>query len=43
MLDLDDDADPQAVLDAARRAGPVTHFAFARAPLSELFRAAVDA
>ena len=25
------------------RAGPVTHFAFARAPLSELFRAAVDA
>jgi len=33
--------DPQAVLDAARAAGPVNHFAFERRRLSEVFREAV--
>jgi ABC-2 type transport system ATP-binding protein len=40
-LELAEDADPQAVLDAARTAGPVEHFAFERRRLSEVFRAAV--
>jgi ABC-2 type transport system ATP-binding protein len=40
-LELADGADPQAVLDAARAAGPVEHFAFERRRLSEVFRAAV--
>jgi ABC-2 type transport system ATP-binding protein len=35
--------DPQAVLDAARAAGPVTHFAFDRRRLSEVFLEAVAA
>jgi ABC-2 type transport system ATP-binding protein len=40
-LELAEAADPQAVLDAARAAGPVEHFAFERRRLSEVFRAAV--
>jgi ABC-2 type transport system ATP-binding protein len=40
-LALDDDADPQEVLDAARRAGAVTHFSFERRKLSEVFREVV--
>ncbi|MHB1488274.1 MAG: ABC transporter ATP-binding protein [Acidimicrobiales bacterium] len=36
-------ADPQAVLELARRAGPVEHFAFERRRLSEVFREAVGA
>jgi ABC-2 type transport system ATP-binding protein len=40
-LELAEGADPQAVLDAARAAGPVEHFAFERRRLSEVFRAAV--
>jgi ABC-2 type transport system ATP-binding protein len=43
LLDLDPAADPQAVLAAARAAGPVSHFGFRRQRLSELFRAAVEA
>jgi ABC-2 type transport system ATP-binding protein len=38
---LDDGVEPDAVLDAARAAGSVEHFAFARRRLSEVFRAAV--
>jgi hypothetical protein len=34
---------PEAVLDAARAAGTVTHFALERPTLSELFRKAVAA
>jgi ABC-2 type transport system ATP-binding protein len=34
-------ADAQAILDAARRAGPLVHFSFARRRLSEVFREAV--
>ena len=40
-LVLDDAADSDAVLDAARAAGRVTQFAFARRRLSEVFREAV--
>lgn len=40
-LVLDDDADSDAVLDAARAAGQVTQFAFERRRLSEVFREAV--
>jgi ABC-2 type transport system ATP-binding protein len=40
-LTLSPGADPQAILDAARRAGPVEHFSFARRRLSEVFREAV--
>jgi hypothetical protein len=35
---LDDATDPQAVLAAAMRAGPVEHFGFERRRLSEVFR-----
>ena len=38
-----DGAGPEAVLDAARAAGTVTHFALERPTLSELFRKAVAA
>jgi ABC-2 type transport system ATP-binding protein len=38
---LDPTADPQRILDAARRAGSVTHFAEVRPSLAELFREAV--
>jgi ABC-2 type transport system ATP-binding protein len=38
---LDDRADADAVLDAARAAGSVEHFAFERRRLSEVFREAV--
>lgn len=41
-LALHGGADPQAVLDAARRAGPVVHFGFERRRLSEVFRQAVE-
>jgi ABC-2 type transport system ATP-binding protein len=34
-------ADAQAVLEAARRAGPLAHFSFARRRLSDVFREAV--
>jgi ABC-2 type transport system ATP-binding protein len=40
-LILSPGADPQAILDAARRAGPVEHFSFAHRRLSEVFRDAV--
>ncbi len=40
-LSLAAGTDPQAVLDAARAAGPVSHFAFDRRRLSEVFRQAV--
>ena len=40
-LVLDDGVDSDAVLDAARRAGQVTEFVFARRRLSEVFREAV--
>ncbi len=40
-LALSPDADPQAVLDTARRAGAVEHFSLARRRLSEVFRDAV--
>jgi ABC-2 type transport system ATP-binding protein len=36
-------ADPEAVLDAARSAGTVTHFSLERPSLTDLFRAAVTA
>jgi ABC-2 type transport system ATP-binding protein len=42
-LSLDDGTDAQTVLDAARAAGAVTHFAFERRRLSEVFREAVAA
>jgi ABC-2 type transport system ATP-binding protein len=41
LLSLRDRADAQAVLDRARAAGPVEHFAFERRKLSEVFRDAV--
>jgi ABC-2 type transport system ATP-binding protein len=41
LLELDADADGDAVLDAARRAGSVTHFSLERPSLAELFREAV--
>jgi hypothetical protein len=40
---LTGDARPDAVLDAARAAGTVTHFSLERPSLSDLFRAAVAA
>jgi ABC-2 type transport system ATP-binding protein len=40
-LTLFPSADAQAILDAARRAGPVAHFSFARRRLSDVFREAV--
>ena len=40
-LDLSGGADAQAVLDAARRAGPVDHFGYERLRLSEVFRRSV--
>jgi ABC-2 type transport system ATP-binding protein len=43
LLTLAPGADAQAVLDAARTAGPVEHFAFERRRLSEVFREAVGA
>ena len=41
LLALRDGAGPEAVLDAARGAGTVTHFALERPTLAELFRKAV--
>src|SRR5262249_42413908 len=43
LLRLDDDADEQAVLDAARSAGPAHHSARVEPTLAELFREAVTA
>ena len=43
LVALRDGAGPDALLDAARRAGSVTHFALERPTLSELFRKAVAA
>ncbi len=43
LLALRDGAGPEAVLDAARAAGTVTHFELERPTLSELFRKAVAA
>ena len=43
LVALRDGAPPDAVLDAARAAGTVTHFALERPTLSELFRKAVAA
>jgi ABC-2 type transport system ATP-binding protein len=43
LLELDAAGDPDAVLDAARRAGRVTHFSLERPSLAELFREAVAA
>jgi ABC-2 type transport system ATP-binding protein len=40
-LDLSGGGDAQAVLDAARRAGPVEHFGYERLRLSEVFRRSV--
>jgi ABC-2 type transport system ATP-binding protein len=42
-LALDSEDDAQAVLDLARRAGPVEQFGFVRRRLSEVFREAVGA
>jgi ABC-2 type transport system ATP-binding protein len=43
LLELDERLDAQRVLDAARAAGPVTHFSLERPTLAELFREAVAA
>jgi ABC-2 type transport system ATP-binding protein len=43
LVALQDGAGPEAVLDAARATGTVTHFAVERPTLSELFRKAVAA
>jgi ABC-2 type transport system ATP-binding protein len=43
LLELDDGTDEQAVLDAARAAGRVTHFSSAEPTLADLFRQAVQA
>jgi ABC-2 type transport system ATP-binding protein len=43
VLELTDGARPDAVLDAARAAGTVTHFSLERPTLAELFREAVAA
>jgi ABC-2 type transport system ATP-binding protein len=43
ILELEDGADEQRVLDAARGTGRVTHFSSAEPSLSELFREAVGA
>jgi ABC-2 type transport system ATP-binding protein len=42
LLALGEDLGPDEVLDAARDAGSVTHFAFERPTLTQLFRAAVQ-
>jgi len=42
LLALDDGADPQRVLDAARAAGRVTHFAEVRPTLAEVFREVIE-
>ena len=42
VLQLAPGIDPQAILDAARRSGSVTHFAELRPSLSELFREVVS-
>jgi ABC-2 type transport system ATP-binding protein len=41
VLRLDEHADSQEVLDAARRCGPVTHFGFVEPTLAELYRQVV--
>ena len=41
LVALTDGATPQDVLDAARRAGAVTHFSLERPTLTDLFRKAV--
>jgi ABC-2 type transport system ATP-binding protein len=41
VLELPDTVAPDAVLDAARAAGPVTHFSLERPTLTQLFREAV--
>jgi ABC-2 type transport system ATP-binding protein len=43
LVELDDDADPQALLDAARAAGPVRRFGPEQPSLAEIFREAVAA
>jgi ABC-2 type transport system ATP-binding protein len=43
VLALRDGTTPDAVLDAARSAGSVTHFSLERPTLTELFREAVAA
>jgi ABC-2 type transport system ATP-binding protein len=43
LVRLDRGAHPEAVLDAARAAGTVTHFSLERPSLADLFRAAVAA
>jgi ABC-2 type transport system ATP-binding protein len=43
LVRLDRGAQPEAVLDAARAAGTVTHFSLERPSLADLFRAAVAA
>jgi ABC-2 type transport system ATP-binding protein len=43
VLELADDVSPDAVLDAARAAGSVTHFSLERPTLTDLFREAVAA
>jgi ABC-2 type transport system ATP-binding protein len=43
VVELADGAAPDAVLDAARRAGAVVHFSLARPSLAELYREAVAA
>ena len=43
LVRLRGDADPDAVLDAARRAGTVTHFSLERPTLADLFRQVVAA
>jgi ABC-2 type transport system ATP-binding protein len=42
LLELDDGADEQVILDAARRAGRVTYFASSQPTLADLFRQAVQ-
>jgi ABC-2 type transport system ATP-binding protein len=42
VVELEPGADPQAVLAAARAAGPVEHFGWERPTLAELFREAVQ-
>jgi hypothetical protein len=43
LVALTDGVTPQDVLDAARRAGAVTHFSVERPTLTDLFRKAVAA
>ncbi|MEP6463918.1 MAG: ATP-binding cassette domain-containing protein [Frankiaceae bacterium] len=43
VVELDQGADPTQLLDAARAAGPVTHFAAVEPSLAEVFRDAVSA